>query len=323
MKRLLVASLGIAVLAWASQASAAPKALTDGDLDGVVAGSAIIGNDASASISESGAVELSGSALSDSQALNISNTAESLAANGVNFLGYAGDFQQNNTMEQYANAEAAYISHGDLYSERANSLSDVTHSSAGVDPAALNIAINGVDFSYGYDEPSLLSTDGGQQYSFSLDSASLDANYGRGAAAAGNGTDNTIYAEVYDVGYATADRGAACVTAAGASCSAAMNNSFEAAESCSSSETTSELDYAVATYITGDSSDLEVSREDDVTLGCDSFQGASALNVTNASSSLALNGVNIALGTISVNGGGVTAQTISAPSQYNNLYQTR
>lgn len=311
MKRFIVASLGIVVLAWASQASAAPKALTDGDLDGVVAGSAIIGNDASASISETGAVELSGSSLSDSQALNISNTAESLAANGVNFLGYAGDFQQNNTLEQYANADAGYISHGDHYSERANSLSDVTHSSAGVDPAALNIAING------------LSYENGPGISFSLDSASLDANYGRGAAAAGNGTDNTIYAEVYDVGYATADRGAACVTAAGASCSAAMNNSFETAESCSSSETTSELDYAVATYITGDSSDLEVAREDDVTLGCDSFQGASALNVTNASSSLALNGVNIALGTISVNGGAATAQTISAPSQYNNLYQTR
>lgn len=309
MKRFIVASLGIVVLAWASQASAAPKALTDGDLDGVVAGSAIIGNDASASISETGEVALSGSSLADSQALNISNTAESLAANGVNFLGYAGDFQQNNTMEQYANADAGYITHGDHYGERASSYSDVTHSSAGVDPATLSIAINGLSYENGF--------------SFSLDSASLDANYGRGAAAAGNGTDNTIYAEVYDVGYATADRGAACVTAAGASCSAAMNNSFETAESCSSSETTSELDYAVATYITGDSSDLEVAREDDVTLGCDSFQGASALNVTNASSSLALNGVNIALGSISVNGGAATAQTISAPSQYNNLYQTR
>lgn len=310
MKRFLVMSFAVAALALTTDAFAGPKALSDGELEGVVAGSAIIGNGAEAAVSEHGAVDLSDSALSEAAALNVSNSAESLMANGVNILGSSYIFQQTNQISQDSAAYAGNITHVEASSEWSASNSDVMHSAAGVDPASLNITINGLSYEDGI--------------SFSLDSASLDANYGRGAAAAGDGTD-TVFAEIYNVGNATAERGSACVTAVGASCSASMNQDTEYHEEQSTSTTTSSLTDVVAAYITGDDSYLDVSSEDTVALSGDSLSGATALNISNASSSSVANGVNIAFGAM-VNDG-VTASlennVNSVPYQSNCLNQYR
>ncbi|MBI5454848.1 MAG: hypothetical protein HY956_09480 [Deltaproteobacteria bacterium] len=296
MKRLILASMGVFLVAFAFDASAAPKALTDGELDAIAAGGAIIGNGASASIHTSGAVEMSGYAGADAAALNFTNAAESMVANGVNITGSSFLLGQSNNIEQDEQAYVGYWTHNDTHESSSSRNSEVFHSSAGVEPASLNIAINGVTIEDGF--------------TFTLDSASLDANYGRGAAAAGDYPNATLD----NVGTAYADKGAACVTGAGASCSAALNTDYESETSYETHSTTSELQNAYATYITGDDSELDVETDNTVNLSGNAMQGLAALNVVNAASSVVANGVNIAWGT-----GGYSLYT----SQQNTINQYR
>lgn len=288
--------MGVFLVAFAFDASAAPKALTDGELDAIAAGGAIIGNGASASIHTSGAVEMSGYAGADAAALNFTNAAESMVANGVNITGSSFLLGQSNNIEQDEQAYVGYWTHNDTHESSSSRNSEVFHSSAGVEPASLNIAINGVTIEDGF--------------TFTLDSASLDANYGRGSAVAGD----NAYTELYDVGNASADKGAACVTGAGASCSAALNTDYESETSNETHSTTSELQDAYATYITGDDSELDVETDNTVNLSGNAMQGLAALNVVNAASSVVANGVNIAWGT-----GGYSLYT----SQQNTINQYR
>ncbi|MBI2412786.1 MAG: hypothetical protein HYV24_06215 [Deltaproteobacteria bacterium] len=294
MKRLVLASMGVFLLAFAFDASAAPKALTDGELDSIAAGSAIVGFDSSASIQTTGTVDLSGYAASDASALNFTNASESLVANGVNIIGSSSVIDQANNITQDEQAYVSNWNHQDSYASNSNHTSETFHSSAGVEPASLNIAINGVTLEDGF--------------SFSLDSASLDANYGRGSAVAGD----NAYTELYDVGNASADKGVACVTGAGSSCSAALNTDYQNENQNEEHSTTSQIQDAYATYMTGDGSELDVETNNSVSLSGNAMQGISAFNVVNAASSAVANAVNVAWGGSSY-----------CVSQVNNVYQYR
>jgi hypothetical protein len=78
---LFTASLLVSSCAFAQQSK---HALLDSQMDKVTAGSAIAGDDANVTSSDSGAVSLSGGALSGASGVNIVTSSNSLVANGVN-----------------------------------------------------------------------------------------------------------------------------------------------------------------------------------------------------------------------------------------------
>lgn len=94
MKRLSVGLvLAAAVILLGGIAMAGPSELSNGALDGITAGTAsetsgsggaIVGNSSSATINQTGGVDLSGEAQSGAKGLNLVNSAESTVANGVN-----------------------------------------------------------------------------------------------------------------------------------------------------------------------------------------------------------------------------------------------
>lgn len=285
MKRLILASFAVALISWGSDASAAPKALTDAQLDRVVAGTvnennhveasggAIIGADSEASFNTEGHVGVSGNAQKDASALNMVNAAESLVGNGVNIwldaqqpdaLGsivadglYGADayVTQNNNIDQDARkvAHVDYWGHLDLKKSESLKTWDSLKTSAETSGHAIGAS--------GIIELSL----GGVPFAANLDGGL------------------NFFAE-----------GSICASGEGGTCKATLEDKSSFETSHELELTYSGLENATAEYITGDNVKLDVNSVNTVCLSGDAQKGASAVNIVNAASSLVANGVNIA-----------------------------